>query len=311
VITINHANGLIEIETYQQLLELPGFQPNLDPKIYDPAKLKLIGICTFREMSPCGLKSCHQLHFRGYVAENEDGTRTNLGHRCGRKWLGAENWDLMKNVLHADIRAKKHRETVDTFKARIPELRQSLRAMREHPSGASWAWLTLSQLELPHRVWPVLERMVKSTDGRLMIEREATAEEAALHDTRTRAREDSDRPRYIEVQAGYIEGILAKDPRKNLRDLLTYGILANLDRISKIDVDTAKPGVVAAAAKWIAECDARVQEVKEVLEAARRFLTKSNLMQLRHVLNTSEADHLRRCVAKLPQTYQSQDTEAA
>ena len=309
MITINGESELIEIQTYQQLLERPRFQANLDPKLHDVMKLKLVGIYTFRAKAPCGLTTCHTPHNRGYVTAAEDGTETNIGNVCGRRLLGAENFTLLKRTLHADIRAKKNREVVRTFQAQIPELRQSLKGLREHSFGASWAWLTLAQLELPHRVWPVLENMVRGSDGRLMVEREATEQEIAIQETR--GRKEIDGPRYVQAVAGYIDGIQAKHPSKNLRDLLSYGILAHLDRIEKIDADTARAGVVADAAKWIPTCGARVQEVQEALEAARRFLTKSNLLQFRHILNSSETEYLRRCVAKLPQAYQPHDTEAA
>lgn len=307
MITINGENELVQIESYAQLLERPRFLENLDTHVFKITKL--IGIYSFKEPVKCGLSHCHHMHNRGFLSATEEGIETNIGHVCGRSLLGAANFDALKRVLNKDLREKRNREVVRAFQGRIPEIKAAIHELNGQSFGARWAWLTLAQLELPHRVWPRLERMVRDDDGSLMIEREATEEEIAREETRLG--KNVERPLYLQVLAGYIEGVLAKRGPNNLRDLITYGLSANLDRIEKIDVDTAKPGVLAGAAKWIPECDLRLADARLVLDHARRFLTRNNLMQFRHVLNTSESEELARHVAHLPQAYQFQEKPAA
>lgn len=59
--------------------------------------LKIIGAYQFREKIKCGLKECKSPHLRGYIVITENGTETNIGNCCGKKYFGVHFDNLSKN----------------------------------------------------------------------------------------------------------------------------------------------------------------------------------------------------------------------
>lgn len=302
MITINSDNELVEISSYEELLQRPRFMADLDPRIF--TLTKLIGVYGLERACQCGLSDCHTSHNRGYLAATDEGHETNIGHRCGKNIFGA-NWNALRQRLRTDIRQKRHRELVETFQARIPELLAQAEQLRSQPFGAHWAWHAIARVRqgLPHRVLDKVEAMMRTDDHRIFVSRAANDAEIAAEEVRTR--KEVEGPLYVQEFAARLQGLEALKPTSDLRDLLSIGVIQRLKSISELKVYIEKPGVLAEAAKWIESIDARFARVRRTIEQARRLLTKDNLMQLQLLeMSSREIDQLRRMVADLPQSYQ-------
>ena len=71
MITINTDKGLVKVSDWQDILERPGFDANLNP---NKSELKtIIGRYVFGDKVKCGLSICHTPHAKGYlVTTNPD-----------------------------------------------------------------------------------------------------------------------------------------------------------------------------------------------------------------------------------------------
>jgi len=66
----------------------PNFQSPLDPKQHKLAEV--LTDYSFERQAPCGLSTCQQGHFRGFLVRTESGVETNIGHVCGKKHFGVD-----------------------------------------------------------------------------------------------------------------------------------------------------------------------------------------------------------------------------
>lgn len=309
MITINSENELVEVTSYEELLQRPRFVANLDRKLF--TLTKLIGVYGLESKCQCGLTDCHTGHKRGYLAATDNGYETNIGHKCGKNIFGA-NWHELRRRLNADIREKRHRDTVEAFQPRIPDLLRRAEQLRNHPFGAHWAWHKIGYIRqgLPHRVWSKVEAMMRSGDARIFVSRAANDAEIAAEEVRTR--KEVEGPLYVQDFVARLDGLEAFKGDNDLRALLTIGITERLREIAMIRVDTSRPHALSEACKWIASVDVQFATVRRVLEAARRLLTKNNLMQLQLLeMSGSEIAQLRRLIADLPQAYEDRETPRA
>lgn len=83
MIAINTAKGPFKVESWEDVLERPGFTLDLDPNLH---KLdSVIGRYVFGDMVRCGLSNCHTPHTRGYIVATKSGRETNIGTDCGSR----------------------------------------------------------------------------------------------------------------------------------------------------------------------------------------------------------------------------------
>lgn len=310
MITINGENELVDVGSPTELRARPRFTDQFNPS--EKELTKLIGVYTWPEEISCGLTTCHQGHMRGFLAAAEDGTETNIGHRCGAKIFGIDNWNVMKRKIFNDIREKKQRETVLAFQARIPDCRAYLVALRDQPLGAKWAFYAIRKLNnnLPTKVLQALDRMIKEDDGRVLSERRAT--EAEIAEEEVRRGKEVKRPYYVVQMHGYVEGLSAMRQDVQFDKILSKDLLPGLDSIEEMNADTAPRKELEEAAKWAWAWDSKAAKVADVLDIAQHLLTKSNLMQLQHLgLSSTEMAHLRSAIAELPQSYEAPSSPRA
>ena len=78
MITLNGARGFEEVNSWQEITELPGFTAALNPE--HKQLQEIIGRYVFKDKIPCGLTTCKQPHGRGYIAVTESGDVTNIGN---------------------------------------------------------------------------------------------------------------------------------------------------------------------------------------------------------------------------------------
>lgn len=135
MITINTEKQLVRIDSWEQVLERPGFNDNLDPTKHE---LKaIIGRYAFKDKFRCGLSNCHTPHNRGYLVVTKDGLETNLGKDCGRNHFGVDFNDMSRQ-FERDMTEKENRETLWSFQFKLDEHFQAIDDLRRADRGADW-----------------------------------------------------------------------------------------------------------------------------------------------------------------------------
>lgn len=292
MITINTDRGLINVNSWDDVLTIAGYTPNLDPAEHELSSI--IGRYLFRDRVHCGLSNCHTPHERGYVVTTKSGAVTNIGKDCGTKYFGV-NFEDLSRKFDRDVNEKEMRERLSTFAFGIEELEDKLHQIRNAPHGADWINKRVSNLQtrggnVPDDVIRRLAEMVRTGSGVLTKPREASSEEIeALRATGARIA----KPHYIEEPVGDIEGFEALYPEFNLRKLLVLNIDEKLRDFKKLNEDTMTYEQLKYWTKWIGSIDNTIDTVIEAINHGQRLLTNDNLMQFNKVLTRADIDLFR------------------
>src|SRR5688572_33182359 len=116
MITLNTDRGLVKVESWQEIIELPGFDSALDPLQHELKEI--IGHYQFGDNIKCGLSNCHTPHMTGYVVATKSGPVTNIGQVCGKKYFGVEFTHLSRK-LDQEIVRKSQADSIRECRAQI------------------------------------------------------------------------------------------------------------------------------------------------------------------------------------------------
>lgn len=300
MITINTAKGPFKVESWEDVLERPGFTPDLDP---DHHKLdSVIGRYVFGDMVKCGLSNCHTLHARGYIVATKSGRETNIGKDCGKKYFGLD-FDHMAKQFDIDMAAYENREILWSFSFQIEELEAKIAALRMSDKGADWVNRNANALtnpgKLPLAITRQINELVKQKSGKYTREREATAQEA--EDMEVKAGRRLERPLYVTDYEANIRGIEALYPENDLRELLIVQILDELKAFKKLSIDELTNVQLTRWKKWATSVDLTLDKASESVAYGRVLLTKENLEPLLRLENLDKNGELERFNAFLEQ----------
>ncbi len=280
MITLNTEKGLVRIESWEEVIERPGFVANLNP---DKVELDaIIGSYVFKEYVKCGLSSCHQPHGRGYLVTTKDGQETNIGKDCGKKHFSVD-FEAMRNAYERDFRNKERREQLETLQGRIPSYLEMIKKIRTGNTGADSLYSLLQSLTIrgkgvPDTVIEEISKMARARTGRITIQREATESEIegieAMQEKKIR------RPHYVEEDIGHLAGISALYPEHNLRELLVLDVLKQLEHIQQLNIANLTEGELRSNSKWASDLDAKLDTAKQVMREAKILLSPPNLSKL-------------------------------
>ncbi len=279
MITINTAKGPFKVESWDDLLERPGFTLDLNPREHELNAV--IGRYVFGDMVKCGLSNCHTLHARGYIVATKSGRETNIGKDCGKKYFSLD-FDQMARQFDSDLAAFENRDLLWSFSFRIEELEAKIASMRGEAKGADWvnkhSQALIDPGKLPLAITRQMSELVKQKSGRFKREREATVQEAEAMDVR--AGRQLERPLYVTDFEAHIQGIEALYEENNLRKLLIVEILDELKAFKTLPIDELTKVQLTRWKKWANSVDFALEKAAESIEYGRQLLTKGNLSPL-------------------------------
>lgn len=280
MITLNTEKGLVRIESWEDVIERPGFVIDLDPSTIELKEI--IGSYLFKDHVKCGLSSCHQPHGRGYLVTTKDGRETNIGKDCGKKHFSVD-FEHLRNVYDRDFRNKERREQLEGLLGRTPVYLEMIRNLREGPLGADSLYkdlqiLTIRGRGVPDEIVKRLLQMARARDGRIKIQRQATVQE--IENLEVIQGKKIERPHYLDEEIGYLSGIAALYPEHNLKSILIDDVLQGLDSIQHLNVSTLGDSDLLKFSKWAAELDAKLNTVRRVIREAKMLLSPANLSKL-------------------------------
>ena len=284
MITLNRERGFEQIESWQQVLELPGFTSQLD---HSKNKLKeIIGRYLFLEKVQCGLTSCHQPHGRGFIVTTVSGEVTNIGKDCGSTHFGVE-FDEYSRVFTQKLKDYENRQSIASFLFGIERHEADIEELRTQGKGANWVFHTSRQLTTrlkgcPDTIVAEMGKLVRSRSGDIRVTRVATDDELEKMDAMEGRRVR--RPQYIDEFKGTVRGIECLYPEFDIREILILDLKENMGALACFDVDQATSRELTHWSKWCQEFDQKLDRAKEAVRSGRELLSRENLAPLYELL---------------------------
>lgn len=283
MITINTDKGLVKVSDWQDILERPGFDANLNP---NKSELKtIIGRYVFGDKVKCGLSICHTPHAKGYLVTTKDGRETNIGKDCGKKYFGVD-FETLSKKFDRDVAASNNRESLWSFHFQLDDLEEKVREIRDGKSGADSVYKRSQELlkinnGCPKAVQRKLTELVKSRNKLLTVQRKATKEE--VEDLEAIEGRSIRQPHYIDEPYAEIEGLEVLYKENDLRDILVINIGKNLAEFRLLDIDQLEFNELKNWAKWISTVDSELERAERAVSQGKKLLQRENLRKLEKI----------------------------
>lgn len=284
MIVLNTAKELVRVETWEDILERPGFTDNLDPSQHTLSAI--IGQYAFTDWIRCGLSNCHTPHARGYLVVTKSGLETNIGKDCGKSYFGVD-FETLAAQFDRDMREKQARERLWDFSFRLDDVKQKVRDLRGGERGADWVYRTTSALTEPGKGVPgaivrQVATMLKTGQSALTKDRPATEREIEIAES---GGQRVKRPYFITEQIGEIRGMEALHKENDLRALLIVDLEEHIKAFEKLSIDAMAPGDLGKWSKWAGTVDATLEKAAAAVASGRVLLTASNLSPFTNVIS--------------------------
>lgn len=299
MITLNSERGFEDFESWEEILQLPGFTVHLDP---GKEELKeIIGRYIFKDKIACGLTACHQPHGRGYIVTTKSGKVANIGNICGKNHFGVK-FDEFSKVFVQALADYQNRQAIASFLFQIERYGDEISTLRSGEKGADWVYRTSRALVERNRGCPdslvrEVGKMIRSRDGSIRVPRMATEEE--VKEMEAMRGKPLPRPQYVEEKKGTLGGIECLFQENNIREILVLDVELKLAQLVDFDVDTAPSNELRFWAKWCQELEQKMERVEVAVKAGRVLLSRNNLAQLFAVsADPDEATSFERWLAK-------------
>jgi hypothetical protein len=285
MITLNGERGFEQVDSWEDILHLPGFTINLNP---EKKQLKeIIGRYIFPEKISCGLSTCRQPHGRGYIVITQSGEVTNIGNVCGKNHFGVK-FDEYSKVFTQALTDHQNRETITSFLFQLEGYVSLVSDMRSEERGADWVYRTSRALVernhgCPDIIVTEINKMVRARSRDIRVVRIATEDEAK--ELEVIASKSLPRPQHIEELKGNLNGIACLYHESNIREILILDVEKNLTKLAGFNVDEAPSNELRVWAKWCQELEDKLIRVQETIKAGRALLTSENLSQFFEVIH--------------------------
>lgn len=276
MITLNSEQGLIDVESWEDVESLPGFVDNLNPSKH---KLdSIIGRYLFKDKVRCGLSDCHTPHSRGYIVTTKEGLSTNIGKDCGKTHFGVEFEDLSRK-LDRDITEKNNRDRLGSFSFQVEEIERAISDLRQRPRGADWVYKKTRPLVTigkgcPDVIVRRISEMVKNGTSILTIEREATSAEL---DALEAMGQKVQRPHVVSEPVADIAGLQALYPENDLKTLLVLDLEHKLHEFKEKDIDSLSYEELRRWTKWADSIENTLETATIAVMLGGDLLSQSNL----------------------------------
>jgi len=286
MITLNGERGFEKVESWDEILSLPGFTEKIDPKLHELKEI--IGRYIFKDYISCGLSGCRQPHGKGYLVTTKTGEVTNIGNGCGKTHFGVE-FKQLSNRFDRAITEHNNREAIASFLFQIETNLERVGDIRSQDTGADWDY-KLSQCLVqkgrgcPESIVSELGKMIRSRNGTIMKYRLASEEE--VNDLEVIKGEKIERPHYVEENEGMLRGIESLFPENDLRKLLVLDIESHIKQLIEFDIDNFQYKDLQFWAKWCGSFEEKLERSEQILSQGRKLLRKDNLLQLVKLLDS-------------------------
>lgn len=222
------------VKTSADLRAIPGYLAQVDFSDESVRRLEemLDGYDFTREDEyPCGIKGCATKHQHGYVVRTTDGILTNIGNRCGKKYL-----DLDFTRVKKDYRAK--RKAADNLES-ITSIRANFSPYQTRLDLVVASCIVFSRcrkrvLELIPGHFDIAIRMARAGVSEIIRTRRMSKREASIHNAQnnTDSKDHEGRRPTLDETIGRFSGMAVL--REDLQELVREEIVKPLDEMKSI-----------------------------------------------------------------------------
>lgn len=277
--------SIVEIHTYEELLERPGFKEKLDLSQHKLSKI--LGPYSLPTKAPCGLSSCRTQHNKGYLVVVEGGLEINIGHLCGKKMFGID-WGIQKQAHKALVNQARYRDQLIATQHRLTTIRNSSDALILGDEGAKSLlkrvsyWLdsgfdTVTSSSLLARAKRGNSSVTKIVQ---LSDRESEIAEIHQNNSNKPAPTNSNAPKSKEDILFVIRGLSIVKNRPKLKKLVYRTFGEQLNFFSQVDIDTLKPDELRHWNNWAKNLESDLEELKILRSECERFLSQENIAQI-------------------------------
>jgi hypothetical protein len=128
-ICMNDDDAIIRVGTWEELESLSGYVSVIDESGVTLGRFRGKYAMKAQPMRPCAIKQCRTKHREGAVVSLTDGSKTNIGHRCGRKYF-PDQWDTLYKEFAVRERAAQRVILFTTLRQEATEMREAVAALR-------------------------------------------------------------------------------------------------------------------------------------------------------------------------------------
>jgi hypothetical protein len=288
VITLNSEQGLTIVENWEDVEGLPGFVPDLNPAEHQLDSI--IGRYVFSDKRRCGLSNCHTPHSRGYIVTTKQGSKTNIGKDCGKRYFGVD-FETMSKKFERDVTEKENRIRLNSFSFQIDDLEARIADLRQRPRGANWVYHNIQPLLVtgkgcPNEVVRKIASMVRNGSSGLEVEREATQSEIQSLEATQGGRVQ--RPYIITEKIADVDGFQSLYKEYDLKDLLVVDLEENLKVFKEKDIDCLSFEDLRYWVKWADSVERTIEKAERAIKLGNRLLNKATLEPFCKILTAHE-----------------------
>lgn len=308
MITLNTERGLVKIERWEDIEELAGFVVDVDPK--NVKLVNIIGHYRLPDLVKCGLSSCHQKHFRGYIitAKNESTNEmaiTNIGHQCGSTHFKVD-FDTLSRKYDRDTANQERRETLIAAKNKTQTWQEEIDKLKSSKRGAGWLKKQVDGFlhprdGLPKNILSKIHNMIKMQTPIITKERMADEDEIEILKQSGELPKDFKGKEYvISEDAGYLDGFAVLYPEHNIRELLVKDIQYVVSHVAEMDIENATEHELRVWSKKVAEIDIKLIRCQGIINDGIRFFRAENIAQLAEITENPKDENI---VMKIARKY--------
>lgn len=288
MITLNSDKGLVKIENWEDIEQLPGFVTDMNPS--DHKLEEIIGRYAFQDKIKCGLSNCRTPHGKGYIARTKDGRSTNIGKDCGKKYFGVE-FEALSKKFERYVTESENRDRLWSFSFQLDELEQKLGDFRHQKRGADWVYKKSRPLvslggDCPNEIVHRISAMVKARTITLNLQRQAT--ESEIETLEAMQGRKVQRPHILDEPIADIAGLQVLYPENNLRELLVTDLDTNIKSFKSKNIDSLTFEELRHWTKWVGSIENTIEKAENSVVLGNNLLSKNNLDPFARLLSKRE-----------------------
>lgn len=203
----NHVFG--SIKTPKDFLSIPGYLSQVDFSNESTRRLhEMIDGYDFAKIDeyPCGIKGCATKHQHGYLVVTTDGIITNIGNRCGKKYLDLDFTRVKKSYL-AKRKASNNLESLKKIRSEYASIKQTIDRLRKSFEKFSESQKILYR-SVQTQLWQAMH-MGRQGSRDIRRTRRMSKREASIHyaQTNTHSKDYEGRRPSIDEVVGRLDGV--------------------------------------------------------------------------------------------------------
>ncbi|MFO6493563.1 hypothetical protein [Hafnia alvei] len=276
MIYLQEGEEFIEVKDWQEISSRKNYSPDLNIK--DRSLEKIIGYYELPEKLKCGLSSCHTPHFKGYLVQTGDGSETNIGNACGKKYFDVVFEQMSVDFLNA-LEFAKLKAALTEAKKDIFPLWQKVNALAVGHKNVEWAIRLHEKVNNTDRIgytaYRLLRDMFAANSGNVMSTRPPTREEIELAQVSGQAV-----PQSVDIVVGFVSNIDFMSPDNDIKTLYNNDLRGTVQALQDCDLNKISRTKMKPIVKGLNSMDDNIEKTQHRINIARQFFVKENLAQL-------------------------------